>query len=572
MIPYVSHFIKKTTVYVKGKTAMAPIKFVPLTQQQIKSIQLISENKIDINAIPLDILNILKGISLAQLNSIKGKFHPRIISIVLKLISEPLSDKQLSVVDALNRGELRMYDIPPELQKLIMASSLEEVSKFPNLRPKILSHIAKMHFTQVPMPVQPVMDATTPVAPPTPIAPPTAISTPVTSVPMPPSLTRPPVNPPFQSNQNRMYRDFAVDNIQDTLRDLNYWSGYLAKKRGQYAASNVDLAVRAKEQLMSIQLIKSKLQQLMLKSPKGGKLGFIVNKGVTHTQIMAAVENAHKVMGMLRKEYLGHLELAQSNLKSANSRIATLKTEIENAKSNISKVTADFEARDADRLSSIESLNATIASSQADYSKTLAQKNDEIAQCNAEIQRLQTAQADDAANSNIRIDALNMQIQELQEVEAACESAKAALEESLVAAQNDLETALTSGNSSQEQVNSLNAEIDSLNAKIAQLEEPVFIKTSAMTASDDETIELSPQAVQNVIDAKNVKAIELSQQLDASKAREQALQGALKIKTASEQDAIEQAEGKVSKGTVAAIVVASVAIVGIGAFVYVKKR
>ena len=539
---------------------MAPIKFVPLTQEQIKIIQLLSENKIDINAIPLEILNVLKGISIAQLGSIKGKFQPQVISIILNLISKPLSGKQLSVVKALNEGELRMYDIPPELQKLLMTSSLEEVNKFPGLRPKILSHIAKMHFTQVPMPIQPLRDATTPAPAPAP----TAIPMPINV--QPPSLYRPPMNTLSSAgiNQNKGYRYFAVDNIQDTLRDLNYWSGYLTKKKSQYAASNVDLAIRVKEQLLSIQLIKSKLQQLLLKSPKGGKLGFIVGKGVTSTQIMAAVENAHKVMGMLRQEYLGHLDLAQNNLKSANSRIATLKTEIENAKSNISKVTSDFETRDTDRLSSIESLNATIASSQADYSKTLAQKNDEIAQCSAEIQRLQNAQAEDVASSNIRIDALNMQIEELQDIEAACESAKVALEESLVAAQNDLEAALTSGNSSQEQVNSLNAEIDSLSAKIAQLEEPVFIKTSAMTASDDETIEFSPQAVQATIDAKNVKATELSQQLEASKA-------ALKAKTASEQDAIEQAEDKVSKGMVAAIVVGSAAVVGVGAFMYAKR-
>ncbi len=518
---------------------MASLKFVPLSQQQIESIVSLSEKNIDINAIPLDTINVLKGISLAQLTSIKGKFQSQVIQLILNLISKPLSERQISVVSALNEGRLRMYDIPPELQTLLKTSSLEEVNKIPQLRPKILSHIAKMHFARVALPSR---------------IPPSA--QPVRPSPIPPSA-QPAPSIPFHINQNKGYRYFAVDNIQDTLRDLNYWSGYLAKKRSQYATSNVDLAVRAKEQLQSIQLIKSKLQQLLLKSPKGGKLGFVIAKDVSQTQILATVENAHKVMGMLRQEYLGHLDLAQSNLKSANSQIATLKTEIENAKSNIEKVTVDFEARDTDRLSSIESLNATIASSQADYSKTLAQKNDEIAQCSAEIQRLQTAQAEDVASSNIQIDALNLQIEELQDIEAACESAKFALEESLAAAQNDLEAALTSGNSSQEQVNSLNAEIDSLSAKIAQLEEPVFIKTSAMTASGDEEIELSPEAVQGVLEEKNVEVANLRKQLATSKTREEA--------------AIDQAEDKMSKGTVAAIVAGSVAIVGVGAFMYAKR-
>ena len=521
---------------------MSNLKFMPLTQQQIKTIALLSENKIDLNAVPFDTINVLKGISLAQLTSIKGKFDPQAIQVILNLISKPLNERQLAVVHALNEGKLRMYEISPEIQTLLKTSSLEEVNKIPKLKFEILHSIGRLHFARV--------------------APPSRI---------PPSAQPAPPNPLRTIQQHKAYRYFVVDNIQDTLRDLNSWSGYLAKKRSQYATSNVDLAIRVKEQLLSIQLIKSKLQQLLLKSPKGGKLGFIVAKDASQTQIMAAVENAHKVMGMLRQEYLGHLDLAQSNLKSANSQIATLKTEIENAKSNISKVTSDFETRDTDRLSSIESLNATIASSQADYSKTLAQKNDEIAQCSAEIQRLQNAQAEDVASSNIKIDALNLQIEELQEIEAACESAKVALEESLVAAQNDLEAALTSGNSSQEQVNSLNAEIDSLNAKIAQLEEPVFIKTSAMTASGDDGIELTPEAVQSALDEKNIEATELSHQLDESKAREKALHVLVEAITASEQDAIEQAEDKMSKGMVAAIVVGSAAVVGVGAFMYAKR-
>jgi chromosome segregation ATPase len=116
-----------------------------------------------------------------------------------------------------------------------------------------------------------------------------------------------------------------------------------------------------------------------------------------------------------------------------------------------------------------------------------------------------------------------------------------------------------------------NAEIDSLSAKIAQLEEPVFIKTSAMTASGDDGIELNPEAVQSALEEKNIEASELSHQLDASKAREKALAASLKVKTASEQGAIEQAEDKMSKGMVAAIVVGSAAVVGVGAFMYAKR-
>ena len=86
MIPYVPYGFKKTTLYVKVKVTMSNLKFMPLTQQQIKTIALLSENKIDLNAVPFDTINVLKGISLAQLTSLKGKFDPQAIQLILNLI------------------------------------------------------------------------------------------------------------------------------------------------------------------------------------------------------------------------------------------------------------------------------------------------------------------------------------------------------------------------------------------------------------------------------------------------------------------------------------------------------
>ena len=48
MIPYVPYGFKKTTLYVKVKVTMSNLKFMPLTQQQIKTIASLSENKIDL--------------------------------------------------------------------------------------------------------------------------------------------------------------------------------------------------------------------------------------------------------------------------------------------------------------------------------------------------------------------------------------------------------------------------------------------------------------------------------------------------------------------------------------------
>lgn len=576
MLQYLSHFFK--TKNAKGY-AMETLSFAPLTDAQIKIINKLSDGEVNKDKLTLEDVNVLKGISSAQLKSLTAKVSPYVIDFVKSYIAEPLTEKQIAVVQALNDGSLRMYEIPAVVQHLLKTSSLEEISKIEGLRPKILQFLAEMHSAKVlteepvvvpqPQPIaytEFVEDAGSTPPPPTPQVNNTA--PPTTAIPLPPSI------PSTGQLQLPPKSYFVVDNIEDTLRDLNYWTSYLYKKDNYYKKYNFELAKRTTEQLQALQLCKSKLQKMLVKGKSGGSK---LNSGVGHTQVMAAVENAHNVMGAIRQEYLGHLDLAQSNLKSANSQITSLKSEIEASKAQISKIQSDFATRDAERMANLNSLQAAMEASKADYSKNISQKNDEIAACNAEVQKLSFAQKVDADNSNAKISELSNKISELQELEAACNTAKSALEESLASAQNDLENALTSGTASQAQVDALNAEIDSLNSKIAQLEEPVFFKTSAMTASgtsglESENIELTPSSVNLALGKRNERIAELAKMLDTTITKNTKAAADLAEAKKREEATKKEAEGKMSKGTVALIVLGSVIVVGGGAYYYAGKR
>lgn len=89
---------------------MENLPFVPLTDAQIKVINKISDGEVSKDKLTLEDVNVLKGISFAQLKSLMAKVSPYVIDLVKMYISEPLTEKQISVVQALNDGSLRMYE------------------------------------------------------------------------------------------------------------------------------------------------------------------------------------------------------------------------------------------------------------------------------------------------------------------------------------------------------------------------------------------------------------------------------------------------------------------------------